>query len=144
VALAEAGKLDFKENCLWLAHEGSSAHSLAEATSMVHITPGGERGTVVGFPFKPMPEVTVASLCGKKNTYRVLIAKGKTEPITEKEWLDAGKKLLVKLSFNCDVKEAFEKMLAQGIDHHLLLKQGNLTCQLMDLCDLLGIKKICL
>jgi len=144
VALAEAGKLDFKENCLWLAHEGSSAHSLAEATSMVHITPGGERGTVVGFPFKSMPEVTIASLCGKKNTYRMLIAKGKTQSITEKEWLDAGKKLLVKLSFNCDVKEAFERMLSQGIDHHLLLKQGNLTCQLMDLCDLLGIKKVCL
>ncbi len=144
VALAEAGKLDFKENRLYLAHEGSSAHSLAESPSMVHITPGGERGTVVGLALKPMPEATIASLCGKKNTYRMLIAKGKTEPITEKEWLDAGKKLLVKLSLNCDVKEAFERMLSQGIDHHLLLKEGNLTCQLMDVCDLLGIKKVCL
>lgn len=144
VALAEAGRLDFKENCLWLSHEGSSAHSLAESPSMVHITPGGEKGTVVGLALKPMPEATIASLCGKKNTYRMLIAKGKTQAISEKEWLDAGKKLLVKLSFNCDVKEAFERMLSQGIDHHLLLKQGNLTCQLMDLCDLLGIKKVCL
>ncbi len=141
VALAEAGKLDFKENCLWLAHEGSSAHSLAEATSMVHITPGGEKGTVVGFPFKPMPQVTVASLCGKSNAYRMLITKGKAEPIIEKEWLDAGKRLLVKLSFNCDIKEAFERMLSGGIDHHLLLKEGDLTSQLVDLCDLLGVSK---
>jgi len=144
VALAEAGKLDFKENCLWLAHEGSSAHSLAESPSMVHITPGGEKGTVVGFALKPMPEVTIGGLCGKKSTYRMLIAQGRTKPITEKEWLDAGKKLLVKLSFNCDVKEVFEKMLAEGIDHHLLLKQGNLISQLGDVCDLLGIKKVCL
>lgn len=144
VTLAEAGKLDFKENCLYLAHEGSSAHSLAESASMVHITPGGEKGTVVGLALKPMPEATIAGFCGKKNTYKMLIAKGKTEPITEKEWVDAGKKLLVKLSLNCDIKEAFERMLAQGIDHHLLLKQGDLTCQLKDVCGLLGIKKVCL
>lgn len=144
VALAEAGKLDFKENCLWLAHEGSSAHSLTEATSVVSITPGGEKGTVVGFPFKPMPQVTIASLCGKKGTYRMLITKGKTEPITEKEWLDAGKKLLVKLSFNCDIKEAFERMLSEGIDHHLVLKEDDLTSQLIDLCDLLEVRKVCL
>ena len=111
---------------------------------MVHITPGGEKGTVVGFSLKSMPEVTIGGLCGKKNTYRMLIAQGKTEPITEKEWLDAGKKLLVKLSLDCDVKEAFERMLSQGIDHHLLLKEGNLTTKLMDLCDILRIKKVCL
>ncbi len=144
VALAEVGKLDFKENCLWLAHEGSSAYSLAEATSMVHITPGGEKGTVVGFPFKPMSEVTIGGLCGKKNTYRMLIAQGRTKSITEKEWVDGGKKLLVKISLNCDVKEAFERMLAEGIDHHLLLKEGNVTSHLVDLCDVLGIKRVCL
>jgi L-fucose isomerase-like protein len=142
VALAEAGELDFKENCLWLSHEGSSAHSLAETISKVCITPGGEKGTVVGVPLKPMPQVTIASLCGKKGTYRMLIAKGKTEPITEKEWIDAGKKLLIKLSLNCDVKEAFESMLCQGIDHHLLIKEGDLTPQLADLCDLLGVEKV--
>lgn len=144
VALAEVGKIDSKENCLWLAHEGSSAHSLAETASMVHITPGGEKGTVVGLPLKSMPEVTIASLCGKKNTYRMFIARGKTESITEKEWLDAGKKLVAKVSFDCGIKQVFEKMLSEGIDHHLLLKQGNLTYQLMDLCNLLGIKKVCL
>jgi len=143
VALGEIGKLDSEENCFYLAHEGSSAHSLAESPSMVHILPGGDKGTVVGLAIKPMSEVTIASLCGKKNTYRMLIAQGRTKSITEKEWVDAGKKLLVKLSFNCDVKEAFERMLSQGIDHHLLLKQGNLTCQLMDLCDLLRIRKVC-
>ena len=141
VALAEAGKLDFKENCLWLTHEGSSAHSLAETTFKVSITPGGQKGTVVGFPFKPMPQVTIASLCGKKDTYRMLIAQGKTEPISDKEWVDAGKKLLIKLSLNCDIKGAFESMLCQGIDHHLLIKEGDLTSQLTDLCDLLGVEK---
>ena len=85
--------------------------------------------------------ITVASLCGKSNAYRMLITKGKAEPIIEKEWLDAGKRLLVKLSFNCDIKEAFERMLSGGIDHHLLLKEGDLTSQLVDLCDLLGVSK---
>ncbi len=144
VALAEVGKLDFKENCFQLTHEGSSAHSFAESISMVHISPGGEKGTVIGLPFKAMPEVTVGTMSGRKDTYKMLIGKGKTKPVSEREWIDAGKKLCVKLSFDCDVKEAFEKMLSQGTDHHLLLKEGNLTCQLMDVCDLLGIKKVCL
>ncbi|RLE13870.1 hypothetical protein DRJ04_03480 [Candidatus Aerophobetes bacterium] len=144
VALGEAGKLDPGEGCIWLSHEGSSAHSFAENLSLVHITPGGERGTVVGFPFRPIPEVTVAGLCGKKGTYRMLIAKGETKSITEKEWIDGGRKLLVKLCLSCSTKEPFDKMLSEGIDHHLLLKEGNLTSQLMDLCDLLGVKKVCL
>jgi len=144
VALGEAGKLDPGEGCIWLSHEGSSAHSFAENLSLVHITPGGERGTVVGFPFRPIPEVTVAGLCGKKGTYRMLIAKGETKSITEKEWIDGGRKLLVKLRLSCSTREPFDKMLSEGIDHHLLLKEGNLTSQLMDLCDLLGVKKVCL
>lgn len=144
VALAETGRLDFKGNYLCLAHEGSSGHSLAEAASMVHVMPAGEKGTTVGFPLKAMPEITVASLCGKKNTYRMLIANGRTKPITEKEWLEIGKKLMVKLSFECDIKKALEVMRSQGIDHHLALKEGDLTAQLIDLCDLLGVRKICL
>ena len=111
---------------------------------MVHVMPAGEKGTTVGFPLKAMPEITVASLCGKKNTYRMLIANGRTKPITEKEWLEIGKKLMVKLSFECDIKKALEVMRSQGIDHHLALKEGDLTAQLIDLCDLLGGRKICL
>ncbi len=62
--------------------------------------------------------------------------------VTEKEWVDAGRKLIAKLRFDCDVKVAFSRMLAQGVDHHLLLKEGNITSQLADLCNLLGIRKV--
>lgn len=142
VALTEVGKIDFEDNCLWVAHEGSSAYSLAESSEVVHILEGGDEGTVVGFPFKPMEQVTVASLVGKKGTYRMFISKGKAEPIMEKEWVGAGRKLIAKLRFDCDVKVAFSRMLAQGVDHHLLLKEGNITSQLADLCNLLGIRKV--
>ena len=144
VALAEAGRLDLDDNCLWIAHEGSSAHSLAESPELVHIFEGGEVGTVVGFPFKPAQPITVASLRGQKDTYKMFISKCKTDFVDEKDWAVAGKKFIAKINFNCSIKEAFEKMLAEGVDHHMLLKEGDITSQLSDLCDLLKIRKVCL
>lgn len=142
-ALSEIGSIDFQDNCLYLDHEGSSAHSLAEDVSKVHIEECGE-GTMVGFPFKPLPEVTITDICGNKGNYKILIIKGSTQRIDNRVWVDAGKKLLINVKFNRDAKEVFDKMLYEGIDHHLLVKEGDLTSQLSDFCDLLKIKKICL
>lgn len=142
VALSEAAKLDLKDNCIWLAHEGSSAFSLAETPDSVHLLEGGNEGVVVAFPLKSFEQVTMASLVGKKDTYRMLIGKGKTKHITEKEWIDAGKRFVAKLRFDCDVDEAYGRMLSLGIDHHLLIKEGDITSRLCDICDLLRIKKV--
>jgi len=141
-ALAEAGEV--KGNCIYLAHEGSSAHSLAEDVTKVHILPGGEKGTVVGVPFKAMPEVTMTDICGRENSYRMLVAKGSTEHVTEEEWIKGGRKFFAKVNLGDETLKKFEKMLSEGVDHHLLLKEGDLTSQLSDLCDILSIKKIIL
>ena len=90
-----------------------------------------------------MPVVTIGGLCGKINTYRMFIAKGKTEPVTEKEWINAGRKLLIKLRLNDDVKIIFNRLINEGIDHHFILKEGDFTSQLIDMCDVLGVNKIC-
>jgi L-arabinose isomerase len=142
-ALSEVGSIDFKDNCLYLDHEGSSAHSLAEDVSKVHIGECGE-GTMVGFPFKPLSEVTITDICGNNGNYKVLIIKGSTHKIDNRVWVDADRKLLVKVKFDRDAKEVFDNMLYEGIDHHLLIKEGDLTSQLSDFCDLLKTKKVCL
>ncbi len=142
VALTEVGRLDLEDNRLWMAHEGSSAYSLAESPQVVHLLEGGKEGTVVSFPYKPIQQVTMASLCGQKGTYRMFISKGRTEPVDEKEWADAGKKFIAKVNLTCNVKEAFEKIIAAGVDHHLLLKEGDITSKLSDFCDFLKIKKV--
>jgi len=137
-ALAEIGSM--AGNTIYLAHEGSSAHSLTEDISQVQISASGESGCFVGTPLKAMPEVTMVNLCGRENSYRMLVTKVSTEPVTHQEWVDGGSKFFAKVNLSGEAVEKFNKMLSEGIDHHLLLKEGDLVEQLVDLCDLIKIK----
>ena len=139
-ALAEIGSM--AGNTIYLAHEGSSAHSLTDDISQVQISASGELGTFVGAPLKVMSEVTMVNLCGRENTYRMLVAKVSTEPVSHQEWVDGGSKFFAKVNLGGNAIDKFDKMLAEGVDHHLLLKEGDLVEQLVDLCDLLKIKRI--
>jgi len=139
-ALAEIGSM--ADTTIYLAHEGSSAHSLTEDIDKVQISPSGEMGTFVGTPLKAMSEVTMTNLCGRENTYRMLIAKVSTEPVTHQEWVDGGSKFFAKVNLGGNAIDKFNKMLVAGVDHHLLLKEGDLVEQLVDLCDLLKIKRV--
>lgn len=140
-ALAEVGSLDLVQNCLCLAHEGSSAASLAERPEAVHILPGGERGTVVGFPFQASPAVTVTDLYGRDGRYQALVTLGATLPATQAEWEAGGRKFFAKLQLSVGAWQGVRALLAQGVDHHLLLKPGDWRASLADLCDLWGITK---
>jgi L-fucose isomerase-like protein len=139
-ALAEIGSIT--GNTMYLAHEGSSAHSLTEDISQVQISASRESGSFVGTPLKKMPEATMVNLCGRENTYRMLVAKVATETVTHQEWLDGGSKFFAKVNLGGDAIDKFNKMLVEGIDHHLLLKEGDLVEQLVDLCDLVKIKRV--
>ncbi len=139
-ALGEIGHIDPKNNCMYIDHEGSSAHSLAESVSDVCIQDGGD-GTMVGFPFKPLPIVTITDICGTGGNYRMLITKGSTREIDHKTWVEAGSKFLAMVKVD-NVQTLFDAMLSEGVDHHLLIKEGNVTPQLDYLCELLKIKKI--
>jgi len=139
-ALAEIGSM--ADNTIYLAHEGSSAHSLTEDISKVQISASGKLGTFVGIPLKAMREATMVNLCGRENTYRMLVAKVSTEPVSHQEWVNGGSKFFAKVNLGGNAIDKFDKMLAEGIDHHLLLKEGDLVEQLVDLCDLIKIKRV--
>lgn len=139
-ALAEVGRIDAGRSWLELAHEGSSAHSLAGEVSKVVIQDGGE-GTMVGFPYAALPEVTVTHLVGKEGRYKVLIARGATETISHEEWAEGGSKLMVRLRLP-DAAGAFRCMLEAGLDHHLLIKAGDVTRQLQALCGMLQLEPV--
>ena len=133
-ALGEVGSIE--DDKLYLSHEGSTAHSLAENATKVHILPGGDNGTVVGLPVKPMPEVTITNLCGTGGSFRMFILKGSVEAATEEEWVEGGSKFYAKVNVGSDALKVFEKMLTEGVDHHLLVKEGDLVAQLEDFCEL--------
>lgn len=58
------------------------------------------------------------------------------------EWIDGGEKLLVKLGIEKKASEAVDRLIEAGMDHHLLVKEGDYTEILSLLCKYLKVKKV--
>ena len=125
-----------------MAHEGSTAHSLAEDISKVQISPSGENGTFVGVPLKPMEEVTVASIVGNRGTYKLLVENADVVAATHEEWVEGGEKLLVKLHVSEKASETVDKLMSIGMDHHLIVKEGDWTQVMSAICKYLDVEKV--
>lgn len=138
--LGEVGS--YNGNVLAIAHEGSTAHSMAEELNKVQISPSGEKGCFVGVPVKPMPVVTVSSMVGSAGSYKLLVAKGKTQKVTHQQWVDGGSKLLVNLELEKSGEAVIRNMIEAGLDHHLLIKEGDHTNVLSMVCDYAAINKV--
>lgn len=141
-ALGEVGSMDDEKQILALAHEGSTAHSLAEDISKVQISPSGENGTFVGVPLKPMEEVTVASIVGNRGTYKLLVENADVVAATHEEWVEGGEKLLVKLHVSEKASETVNKLMSIGMDHHLIVKEGDWTQVMSAICKYLDVEKV--
>lgn len=142
-ALGEVGSMDDENNILALAHEGSTAHSLAADLGKVQISPSGDKGSYVGLPLRPMDCVTVSSIQGNGHDgYRILVESGKVVEASEQEWIDGGEKLLVKLAIGQKASGAVESLIRSGMDHHLLVKEGDYTEVLSLLCKYLKVKAV--
>lgn len=141
--LGEVGSMDDENNILALAHEGSTAHSLAADLGKVQISPSGDRGSFVGLPLRPMECVTVSSIQGNGHDgYQILVESGKVVEASEREWIDGGEKLLVKLAIGQKASRAVESLIRSGMDHHLLVKEGDYTEVLSLLCKYLKVKAV--
>ncbi len=140
-AMSEAGGIDESRNCLYLDHEGSSAFSLAEDPARAVIQECGD-GSLVGFPFKPLPLVTYCDLSGSGGFYRMLIANGSTAAAEPEKWEEIGRLLLIKAQIDGSARKFFDGMIANGIDHHILVKPGDVTGGLRDFCDLFDVQKV--
>lgn len=143
-ALGEVGSMDDENNILSLAHEGSTAHSLAESIEKVQISQSGERGTFVGLPVKQMSCVTVSSIIGARGCYRVLIERADVVEATHEEWVNGGEKLLVKLHIAEKASKAVDKLMEKGMDHHLIVKEGDYAEMLATVCKYMGIETVTL
>ena len=141
-ALGEIGSIDDVNNILSLAHEGSTAHSLAENISKVQISTSGEKGTFVGLPLKPMKAVTISSIVGNRGNYKVLVDGGDVVAATHDEWVEGGSKLLVKLHVNKKASAVVDGLMQAGMDHHLLVKEGNHQEILSKICKFMGLTEI--
>lgn len=142
-ALGEVGSMDDEHHILALAHEGSTAHSLAASLDKVQISPSGDRGSFVGLPMRPMETVTVSSIQGNGHDgYQILVESGRVVEASEQEWIDGGEKLLVKLAIEKKASEAVAGLIRSGMDHHLLVKEGDYTEMLSLLCKYLKVREV--
>ena len=140
--LGESGSYDVEQNYLFLSHGGSTAQSAADDASRVQISPSGVKGTYVGTPIKAMDTVTVSNLVGCAGNYKMLIARGQTVAVSDEDYDKAGRRLALKLRFDVPVEEAVNGMLKAGLDHHLVIREGDYTETLCTICDLLGVEKV--
>lgn len=143
-ALGEVGSIDDENNILSLAHEGSTAHSLAASLEQVQISPSGDNGAFVGLPMHPMDCVTIASIQGNGHDgYQILIDKAAVAEATHEEWVQGGEKLLVKLQVSQKASVMVQRLMELGLDHHLLVKEGDHVEVMNLICKFMGIKTVC-
>lgn len=142
-ALGEVGSYDDSDGFLSLAHEGSSAASLAESLDLVQVSPSGDDGCFVGLPYKPVDRCTICDFQGSNGNYQMLVASGKTVSATHEEWVSGGEKLLVKLVIDgVSPSSAIRQMIEAGLHHHFVVKEGDHADIIRIACKYMGIKVV--
>ncbi|MBN2375129.1 MAG: hypothetical protein JXD22_01915 [Sedimentisphaerales bacterium] len=121
-----------------LSHCGNSAVSLAgnkDDITLDSVRLMGQ-GAVSLYPGRP-GEVTMANLCGKKDSYRLTYAVGEA---VETEMVFPG--IPVKVKLPCSIKAFLEQTAEVGTGHHWMIAYGNLSRQLEYVCKIINIKSV--
>jgi L-arabinose isomerase len=126
-----------EEDALLVAHYGAGAPSLASSRQGIRLEPdrSSKRGVSVVFNFRPGP-VTVASLTGRRGTYRMLIAPG--ESIRSKEVFHGG--IVANIRFSVGWRDMLKR--ASGMSHHWIIGQGDVLGELKDYCEMSEIRPV--
>jgi L-arabinose isomerase len=126
-----------EEDALLVAHYGAGAPSLAASREEIRFEPdrSSGRGVSVVYQVKPGP-VTVASLTGRRGSYRMFIANG--ESIRAREVFHGG--VVASVRFRCPHNEVLRK--ARGMSHHWLLGIGDVSRELIEYCEMVRIKTV--
>ncbi len=120
------------------SHCGSGAFSLAEKKEDIALEPVrlANEGLCVLFPGRP-GKVTLVNLVGRKGTYRMSIVKGEA---VRTELVFPGNPVKVVLPVSVD--EFLETVAREGIGHHWMVGYGDVSSELVQLGQLLGIKTV--
>jgi L-arabinose isomerase len=125
------------KDALLVAHYGAGAPSLAISRDQISLQPdrASRRGVSVVYQIKPGP-VTIASLTGRRGTYRMLIAAA--ENINAPEVFHGG--VVANVKFEPNHQEFLRK--ARGMSHHWMLGIGDVSRELLEFCEMTGIKSV--
>ena len=122
------------EDALLIAHYGVGAPSLAESRNKISLQPdrASKKGVSLVYQVRRGP-VTIASLTGRRDTYRMLITAG--ESIDAKEVFHGG--VVANVRFKVHWREFLRK--AEGMSHHWMLGLGDVAEELEEFCGMTGI-----
>jgi L-fucose isomerase-like protein len=130
--------VDREENSIVFSHCGSGSPSLAESRDKIelgHVRLAGE-GCCVLFPGKP-GRVTLVNLVGRKGTYRMGVFTGLAVPT---KMVFAGNP--TKIVLDGGVDRFLEVVAREGLGHHWMVGYGDVTGELRELADLVGLELI--
>lgn len=126
------------EDALLVAHYGAAALSLAETRDEISLerdrSPSG-KGVSVVFRIRKGP-VTIASLTGRRDSYRMMIATG--ENIEAREVFHGG--VVANVKFRINHRQVLDQ--AVGMSHHWMLGLGDVSRELLEYCKMTGIKPV--
>jgi len=126
------------EDALLVAHYGAAAPSLAQSRESISLerdrTPLG-KGVSVVFRIRKGP-VTIASLTGRRDSYRMMIAAG--ENVEAREVFHGG--VVANVKFHVNHRLVLDQ--AVGMSHHWMLGFGDVTNELLEYCKMTGIKPV--
>jgi L-fucose isomerase-like protein len=144
-ALAEMMHLDWDKDCFYLRHEGSAAYSLALDPQKVEIIAAGEGvGTIVQFPMRPMPTATAASLRGRSSGYTLFTGKLSIEKLDYQQWQKWGGNFQIAAKTAEGLDVLLDKVFTNGMDHHWLIKEGDVIQLLETVAGIWGLTKVSL
>ena len=126
-----------EEDALLVAHYGVGAPSLAESRNKISLQPdrSSKKGVSLVYQVKLGP-VTIASLTGRRGSYRMLIAAG--ESIKAREVFHGG--VVANVRFKLPWREVLRR--AEGMSHHWMLGLGDVSEQLEEFCEMTGIRPV--
>jgi len=126
-----------EEDALLVAHYGAGPPSLAASRDLISLEPdrASGKGVSVVYQVRQGP-VTVASLTGRRGSYRMLIAPG--ESIQAKEVFHGG--VVANVRFRVNHREVLRR--AKGMSHHWGLGVGDVSTELSEFCEMAGIRAV--
>jgi L-arabinose isomerase len=140
IVLGEAVQLLPGSDSVLVRHEGSGPASLAAGASEVHVVDLGEqRGTLVEYPLRKAAEVTAATITGDGGEYSLFVARLESKGIPLAEWEERGRGFLGHVTAKGGGAQLLERMFDTGMDHHLLLQEGDQLTAIADLAELWGM-----
>ncbi|MHB8695153.1 MAG: hypothetical protein ACYDHH_28305 [Solirubrobacteraceae bacterium] len=140
VVLGEIVTLLRDSDSFLVRHEGSGPASLAADPSEALVVDLWEqKGTMIEYPLRKVEVATAASLTGGNGDFKIFAGAVRSRGIPLADFTARGRGFLAHVDAPMGGEAFVEKMFDSGMDHHVMIQEGNTIPALRDLADAWGI-----